>query len=255
MITTSDYAARFSGAVEFRPSFAPRPGISHVLFDFDGTLSIIREGWPDVMVPMFTEYLPPVPGETAEQRRQLALDDIMRLNGKQTIYQMIQLAERITERGGQPREPLWYKHEYLRRLEERIASRVAGVKGGTIPYDDLLVHGTRALLVDLRRRGMTGKVAEEALHHARITVNKNAVPDDPQKPWVTSGIRVGTPALTTRGMGPDEMRLIGAWMAKVLEKAGDAGTAGEVEREVLALTQGYPLFSWEPVARTGVRAG
>lgn len=154
MINTSSYAAHFSGAVEFRPSFAPRPGISHVLFDFDGTLSIIREGWPDVMVPMFTEYLPPVPGETAEQRRQLAMDDIMRLNGKQTIYQMIQLAERITERGGTPREPLWYKHEYLRRLEERIASRVAGVKGGTIPYDDLLVHGTRALLTDLRRRGL-----------------------------------------------------------------------------------------------------
>ena len=61
---------------------------------------------------------------------------------------------RITERGGQPREPLWYKHEYLRRLEERIASRVAGVRGGTIPYDDLLVHGTRALLADLRRRGL-----------------------------------------------------------------------------------------------------
>ena len=93
--TTTDRAARFTGAVEFRPTFAPRPGISHVLFDFDGTLSLIREGWPDVMVPMFTEFLPPLPGETEEQRRQLALDDIMRLNGKQTIYQMIQLADRI----------------------------------------------------------------------------------------------------------------------------------------------------------------
>src|SRR5215211_6772760 len=89
----------------------------HVLFDFDGTLSLIREGWPEVMVPMFVEMLPASPGETESQRRQLCLDDIMRLNGKQTIYQMIQLAERIRERGGTARDPLWYKHEYLERLE------------------------------------------------------------------------------------------------------------------------------------------
>ena len=55
---TTDWAARFSGAVDIRSSFAPRPGISHVLFDFDGTLSLIREGWPEVMVPMFVEMLP-----------------------------------------------------------------------------------------------------------------------------------------------------------------------------------------------------
>ena len=88
-----------------------------MLFDFDGTLSLIRQGWPEVMVPMFVEALPRLPGETDEQVEQMVLDDIMRLNGKQTIYQMMQLAERIAERGGQPREPLWYKHEYLRRLE------------------------------------------------------------------------------------------------------------------------------------------
>ena len=72
---------------------------------------------------------------------------------------------------------------------------------------------------------------------------------------MTSGIHIGTPALTTRGMGADEMQLIAAWMARVLDKPGDAGTAREVEREVRALTQGYPLFSWEPVARPAVRAG
>src|ERR1041384_7811895 len=95
-------------SIEFSPGFAPRPDISHVLFDFDGTLSLIREGWPDVMVPMFVEMLPRRVGETDEQIRQLMHDDIMRLNGKQTIYQMIQLAERIKERGGQPHGPLWY---------------------------------------------------------------------------------------------------------------------------------------------------
>ena len=110
-------------SVEAPKPLAPRPEISHVLFDFDGTLSLIRQGWPEVMVPMFVEVLPRRRGETEDDLRQLVLDDIMRLNGKQTIYQMIQLAERIQERGGEPREPLWYKHEYLRRLEERTSAR------------------------------------------------------------------------------------------------------------------------------------
>jgi len=148
-------ANTFTGLVEFTPAFAPRPQISHVLFDFDGTLSIIREGWPDVMVPMFVEMLPALPGETAEARRQLCLDDIMRLNGKQTIYQMMQLAERITERGGTPREPLWYKHEYLRRLEERIRHRTDGLRSGKLRPDDLTVFGTRALLEMLKQRDLT----------------------------------------------------------------------------------------------------
>src|SRR3989441_10706887 len=91
----------FAGLVEFAPAFASRPQISHVLLDFDGTLSLIREGWPEVMLPMFVEMLPAIAGETEENRRQLLLDDIMRLNGKQTIYQMIQFAERVKQRGGQ----------------------------------------------------------------------------------------------------------------------------------------------------------
>src|SRR5512138_3790089 len=102
-------ATLFRGIVEFTPGFAPRPSISHVLFDFDGTLSLIRQGWPEVMLAMFLEVLPPLPQETEEMRRQVCREDILRLNGKQTIYQMIQLAERVTQRGGSPREPLWYK--------------------------------------------------------------------------------------------------------------------------------------------------
>ncbi len=145
----------FSGEVILRPSFAPRPGITHVLFDFDGTLSLIRQGWPEVMVPMFTEVLPPLPGETDEDRRRLAFDDIMKLNGKQTIYQMIQLADRIRERGGVPQEPLEYKHEYLRRLEEKITARVAGLNDGSITPDDLCVFGSRALLDNLKARGLS----------------------------------------------------------------------------------------------------
>ncbi len=145
----------FSGLVEFMPSFGPRPEVSHVVFDFDGTLSLIRQGWPEVMVPMFVEMLPRLPGESDEAARQLVTDDIMRLNGKQTIYQMMQLAERIRERGGQPKEPLWYKHEYLRRLDERIRSRVDALRSGAARPDDFLVHGSRPLLEMLRQRGMT----------------------------------------------------------------------------------------------------
>ena len=136
----------FKGLVQFSPRFTPRARLSHVLFDFDGTLSLIRQGWPEVMLPMFVEMLPRKPGETEESIRQLLYDDIMRLNGKQTIYQMIQLAERIRERGGQPKDPLGYKNEYLTRLNQRIRSRLDGIRSGTLQRDDFLVYGSRALL-------------------------------------------------------------------------------------------------------------
>src|SRR4051812_28345017 len=129
--TTEDVPGAGAGrwpSVELPAPLEPRPEISHVLFDFDGTLSLIRQGWPEVMVPMFVEALPRLPGETDAEVEQMVLDDIMRLNGKQTIYQMMQLAERITERGGEPREPLWYKHEYLRRLDAHIAARTEGLE-------------------------------------------------------------------------------------------------------------------------------
>src|SRR5438552_42431 len=143
----------FQGSIEFSPGFAPRPQLSHVLVDFDGTLSLIREGWPEVMVPMFMELLPRRPGETEGDIRRLMTNDIMRLNGKQTIYQMIQFAERVKERGGQPREPLWYKKEYLRRLDERIAGRLAGIRSREIEREQFVVHGARPLLETLHRHG------------------------------------------------------------------------------------------------------
>ena len=146
---------RFQGLVEFTPGFRPRPQISHVLFDFDGTLSLIREGWPQVMVPMFVEMLPALANESEAARRQLCFEDIMRLNGKQTIYQMIQLADRIKERGGTPQEPLWYKHEYLRRLDERIRHRTDGLGRGDFKPDDFLVFGARSLMESLQQRGLT----------------------------------------------------------------------------------------------------
>jgi phosphoglycolate phosphatase-like HAD superfamily hydrolase len=141
-------------SVELPIALPPRPEIGHVLFDFDGTLSLIRQGWPDVMVPMFIEALPRLPGESEAEVRRMVVDDIMRLNGKQTIYQMIQLTERVRERGGEPREPLWYKHEYLRRLEEHIGGRTTWLASRTSQDDVLLVHGARPFLEHLRELGV-----------------------------------------------------------------------------------------------------
>lgn len=149
-----ELANRFSGAVEFTERFAPRPEISHVIFDFDGTLSLIRQGWPDVMVPMFVELLPRLPGDTDESLWQLMWDDVMTLNGKQTIYQMIQFAERVQERGGEALDPLELKHEYLARLDRRIASRSEGLRNGEHQPDEFLVYGARDLLIRLRDLGM-----------------------------------------------------------------------------------------------------
>jgi phosphoglycolate phosphatase len=146
---------RFSGIVEFTASFQPRPAISHVLFDFDGTLSLIREGWPVVMLGMFEEMLPARAADTREAVRQMLFDDMMSLNGKQTVYQMMRYAERVQERGGTAQEPLWYKHEYLRRLNLKIEDRLNGLRGGTIAAEKYLLHGSIALLENLRARGLT----------------------------------------------------------------------------------------------------
>jgi phosphoglycolate phosphatase len=142
------------GLVEFGPGFGRRPGAGHVLFDFDGTLSLIRQGWPEVMVPMFAELLPTRPGEGEEETRRMLLEDIMRLNGKQTIYQMIQFADRVRERGGTARDPLWYKAEYLRRLDDRIRDRIDGLRSGRMAPEEWLVYGARQVLEELQRRGL-----------------------------------------------------------------------------------------------------
>ena len=102
---------------------------------------------------------------------------------------------------------------------------------------------THLLLVDLRPKRLTGKVAETALEKAGITVNKNAIPFDPEKPAVTSGIRIGTPAVTTRGMREEEMRLIGQLIAEVLEDVTDEARQRRVRDKVRELCQQFPLYA------------
>jgi glycine hydroxymethyltransferase len=87
------------------------------------------------------------------------------------------------------------------------------------------------MLVDLRPFGVTGKVAQEALDRAGITCNKNAIPNDPEKPFTTSGLRLGTAAVTTVGMGPDDMRQVASMMSRVLRKVDDAEVAAAVRAE------------------------
>jgi glycine hydroxymethyltransferase len=98
------------------------------------------------------------------------------------------------------------------------------------------------LLVDLRDRDLTGKDAEAALEHAGITVNKNTVPGEPRSPFVTSGLRIGTPALTTRGMKEQEMRTIGGWIADVLDRPSDEGVLRTVRTSVTELCEAFPLY-------------
>ena len=120
-----------------------------------------------------------------------------------------------------------------RALAEGLTARgFAIVSGGT---------DSHLMLVDLRSRNLTGKEAEAVLGRAGITVNKNTIPDDPQSPFVTSGIRLGTPALTTRGMGTAEMSRIADLIDRALSGADDA-TLVRIRGEVETLATGFPLY-------------
>ena len=101
---------------------------------------------------------------------------------------------------------------------------------------------THLLLLDVRSRSITGRKAERALGSAHIIVNKNMIPFDPEKPMTTSGVRIGTPAMTTRGMGPQEMRTIAGWADDVLRAPEDAAIADGVQRQVRDLCAAFPVY-------------
>lgn len=99
------------------------------------------------------------------------------------------------------------------------------------------------MLVSLIDKGITGKDADATLGRANITVNKNAVPNDPQSPFVTSGLRLGTPAITTRGFGADETRLVSGWMADILDDLENEATVASVRERVLELCRRFPVYA------------
>ena len=102
---------------------------------------------------------------------------------------------------------------------------------------------THLMLVDVASQGVRGRDAENALHAANITVNKNAIPFDANPPLNPSGIRLGTPALTTRGMGETEMRQVGRWIAAALRHHQDAAALAAIQRQVLELAHAFPLYA------------
>ncbi|HUG42871.1 MAG TPA: serine hydroxymethyltransferase [Acidobacteriota bacterium] len=131
--------------------------------------------------------------------------------------------------------------EYQRRTvaNAEVLSRVIEERGYRIVSGGTDNH---LFLVDVFSRGITGKEAEAALEEAGITVNKNTIPFDQHPPLVTSGIRIGTPAVTTRGMGIREMEKIGDWIARVLDDRGDPAVLKKVRAEVLDMTAAFPLY-------------
>ena len=111
---------------------------------------------------------------------------------------------------------------------------------------------THLMLVDVYAKGLLGSEAEAALGEAGITVNKNAIPFDTNPPLKPSGVRIGTPALTTRGMKEAEMRVIGGWIADALEHSTDPAALARIRRQVLSLAEQFPLYGWlrEPAGVT-----
>ena len=128
-----------------------------------------------------------------------------------------------------PSDPGW-------RRELAFVGHREALKETLTPLENLAF--ARAL-----RGGRARRRPEEALERAGITVNKNTVPGETRSPFVTSGLRIGTPALTTRGMGPDHMRLTGGWIADVIENHRDEGVVGRVQAESAELCKAFPLFA------------
>lgn len=136
----------------------PGGGFRYAVFDFDGTLSLIREGWQRIMIPYFTDQLQAAPGGRLRSREELegqAREFIFVNTGKQTIYQCIELARRISALGGTPQDPQAYKDEYQRRLLQAIDHRLRALADGSIPREALTVPGSFQLLDMLGRHGVT----------------------------------------------------------------------------------------------------
>lgn len=136
----------------------------------------------------------------------------------------------------------------FRRYAQQVVANAAVLAETLMEAGHRLASGgtdNHLMLIDVRGVGLTGKEAEAILGRAGITVNKNTIPFDPEKPWIASGVRVGVPAVTTRGMGPVEMREIGRLIDRALRSGGDGNKLEGVRHEVLTLTNSFPLVDEE----------
>ena len=135
----------------------------------------------------------------------------------------------------------------FKSYQEKVQANTKAMGDAFMEMDyNLVSNGTdnHLILVDLRNKGLTGKVAEEALEKANITLNKNMVPFDTESPFVTSGIRIGSPAMTTRGFGTDEFKTIAKLIDKVLQDPEDESVISEVKSQVSELCDAFPLYDF-----------
>ncbi len=152
-----------------------RANIQHALFDFDGTISLVRDGWQSVMVPMMVDVLlkETQTDETPEELERIVVEFVDNLTGKQTIYQMIQLCEEIKKRGGVPKQPLEYKDLYNSLLLPTVDERIAKLERGEIEAANLRVPMSLEFLQSLQKRGMkrylaSGTDVEFVRHEAEL---------------------------------------------------------------------------------------
>ncbi|MDD5593724.1 MAG: serine hydroxymethyltransferase, partial [Candidatus Margulisbacteria bacterium] len=134
----------------------------------------------------------------------------------------------------------------FKKYQEQIVKNAQALAEGLLSHGFRLVSGgtdNHLVLVDLRPYKVTGKVAETVLDEVGITVNKNTIPFDPEKPFVTSGIRIGTPALTTRGMKAAEMKIIAGLIGQVLKNVEDAAAKKEAAKTIAGLCKKFPLYA------------
>ena len=133
----------------------------------------------------------------------------------------------------------------FKTYQQQVVKNAAALAETLVQRGLRIVSGrteSHVMLVDLRAKGLTGKVAEALLGEAHITVNKNAIPNDPEKPMVTSGVRLGSPAMTTRGFKENEARQVGHLIADLLDRPNDAAVLAEVRAKVGALTRDFPVY-------------
>ena len=133
----------------------------------------------------------------------------------------------------------------FKRYQQQVVVNAAALADELTRRGLRIVSGrteSHVMLVDLRAKGMTGKQAEAVLGEAHITCNKNGIPNDPERPMVTSGIRLGSPAMTTRGFGEAEARLTANLLADVLDRPTDAANIAAVRDKVAALTRRFPVY-------------
>ena len=144
-------AASFSGLVEFSPSFSARPQISHIVFDFDGTVAWLKHGWPNIMANLLVPYFLNQTNETLCRLRA----EILALNGKPPIFQIRRCLDLAREPGKNLPEPEQLLKEYAVKLGEAVKDRTAEIRRGEVSPESFLVHGTITLLNQLRDRDLT----------------------------------------------------------------------------------------------------